>query len=94
MALFEDDRRRRTPNKPGWFVLGGAGMYGASPLWRDACGRTAFLLGVILGKGATSSASDSGVGAGDVVFPFAGEVENLDEILENHEPLLWGGVPF
>lgn len=51
---------------------------------------------MILGRGATSSASVPGGAAGLAFCAFPGDEENGDDILENHEPLRCGvgGVPF
>jgi len=61
-------------------------VYGPSPSCLVACWRTAFF--ATLGLGTESSA-----GFGDVLLAWGGLELNLDEMLENQDPLLWGDAP-
>lgn len=91
---LEEDSLRNTCSRLACEPRGGAGVYGPSPSCFDACGRTAFLAGLALG-------TDSSAGLGEVVLACGGlwvarlPDENLDEMLENQEPLRWeGGTAF
>jgi hypothetical protein len=83
---LEEDSLRNTCSRLACEPRGGAGVYGPSPSCFEACGRTAFLTGLALG-------TDSSAGLGEVVLACGGlwvarlPDENLDEMLENQEPL-------